>query len=286
MKLSLKLLVITTLIALSGSIANSTERIVCIGSGITEIVNELGFGNKIVAVDDESNYPPAMADVQKIGYYKGVNTSKIMKLNPDLVIVREGAGTFISIAELRAKCPNFLMIPDVKDVDGVKGKIRIIADHLGVHEKGKQLVDQIEESYQEINTQISELQIIPKAVYIYVTPKGDIHAYGSKTDVNEMLAIAGGYNAMTYSDNFKVVENDFFKLNKIDVVVIAQDNLNQVGGLNALINELGIDKTNAGKNNNILVVDHSAFTGFGIRFIDNLAKLVNTYASVPVKNNN
>lgn len=62
------------------------KRIVSLAPHVTESLFEAGAGDRIVATVNHSDYPPAAADIPRIGGYDRVNIERILELDPDLVI--------------------------------------------------------------------------------------------------------------------------------------------------------------------------------------------------------
>ncbi|MDR1478058.1 MAG: helical backbone metal receptor [Planctomycetaceae bacterium] len=62
------------------------ERIISTTPSITELLFEIGLGNKIVGDCQFTTYPPETAKIEKIGGLYDRNNEKIISLNPDVVI--------------------------------------------------------------------------------------------------------------------------------------------------------------------------------------------------------
>ena len=67
-------------------IAKTPEKIVSLTPAYTEILFEMGYGDKIVAVSDYCNYPEAVEKLPKAASSANPDISAIKKLKPDLVI--------------------------------------------------------------------------------------------------------------------------------------------------------------------------------------------------------
>ena len=68
------------------AIASRPERIVSVGASNTEFLFALGAGDRVVGVDDFSDFPPEAARKEKVGGVK-VNVEKVVGLRPDLVVM-------------------------------------------------------------------------------------------------------------------------------------------------------------------------------------------------------
>lgn len=279
---NLNKIVIVLFFLISANILTAQERIVIIGHGLTEIVYALGFGDKVVGVDDQSTYPPETKELPKVGYYESVNATQIKSLNPDMIIARNDAGTFIQIAELRANTKNYLDIPPSKNFDDIKASIRMIAEYFNVAQKGEDLIDELEDQVIAVERKREELNILPKVSFVLVNKNGDVMVFGTETDANHMIKISGGYNTMIYNREAKKIDPDYFELSEQDVIFVARRNLEKVGGLESLKLKYKLNKTKAHKNENIVVVDYDMFTSFGTRFPLMFSQVVDTYLNVPV----
>ena len=63
-------------------------RIVSLSPAITEILFELGLGGQIVGVAEYSDYPPAAAQIPRVGGYGEPNIELILRSRPGLVITQ------------------------------------------------------------------------------------------------------------------------------------------------------------------------------------------------------
>ena len=86
-----------TTLASRTTFAAPPQRIVSLNPGLTEITFALGAGNRLVAVDTYSDYPPEAKNVQpRLTTYPSPSTETIVGLKPDLVLcsgrARRGSG--------------------------------------------------------------------------------------------------------------------------------------------------------------------------------------------------
>ncbi len=65
---------------------NNIERVVSLAPHATELAFEAGLGDKVVAVSDRSDYPPAVKNLEKVANYQGIKVEKIIALQPDLIL--------------------------------------------------------------------------------------------------------------------------------------------------------------------------------------------------------
>ncbi len=67
----------------------SPERIVSLAPNLTEIICDLGMGERIVAVTDYCDYPPEIIKRPKVGGFSNPSLEMIVSLKPDLVFLTE-----------------------------------------------------------------------------------------------------------------------------------------------------------------------------------------------------
>ncbi len=82
----------------STTIATRPQRIVSIGPSNTEFLFALGAGDRVVGVDDFSDFPKEAQAKEKVGGVK-VNVEKVVSLKPDLVVtIKFSDGTIEKLA--------------------------------------------------------------------------------------------------------------------------------------------------------------------------------------------
>ncbi|HEV7666483.1 MAG TPA: helical backbone metal receptor, partial [Chloroflexota bacterium] len=71
----------------SSTFAATPQRIISLNPGLTEITFALGAGNRLVAVDSFSEYPPEARAIQpRLATYPGPSIETIVSLRPDVVL--------------------------------------------------------------------------------------------------------------------------------------------------------------------------------------------------------
>ncbi|MBU3911068.1 MAG: cobalamin-binding protein [Candidatus Omnitrophica bacterium] len=65
-------------------------RIISLAPNTTEILFALGLGDSVVAVDEYSNYPDEVKEIERIGTFLRPNIEKIILLKPDYILTNAG----------------------------------------------------------------------------------------------------------------------------------------------------------------------------------------------------
>lgn len=83
-------------------LTSTAEKIVTLSPHLTEMVFAAGAGDKIIAVVDWSDYPPAAQSLPRIGDAFRVDMELLLKLNPDLVIAWQSGNSAATLDKIAA----------------------------------------------------------------------------------------------------------------------------------------------------------------------------------------
>ena len=76
--------------ALSGAAA-TPQRIISLTPHLTELLYDIGAGDRIVATDDASDFPPEVAPLPRVANYRSINLEALLAQKPDLVVAWRSA---------------------------------------------------------------------------------------------------------------------------------------------------------------------------------------------------
>lgn len=107
------------------TIEQEPSRIVSLSPSATEVLFDIGAGDKVVAVDEFSTYPAEAPLVEGLSGYMP-NVESVLGYNPDLVVVSEDDEALAN--GLDATNVPMLIIPAVSDIDGIYEQV----DRLGL----------------------------------------------------------------------------------------------------------------------------------------------------------
>jgi iron complex transport system substrate-binding protein len=80
--------------------AEAAPRIISLSPHITELLFAAGAGNRIVGVDDSSDYPAAVAGIARVGEPAALDVEGLLKLKPTLVVLWDSGTPASRKAEL------------------------------------------------------------------------------------------------------------------------------------------------------------------------------------------
>ncbi len=178
------------------SIPNKIDKIISTAPSNTEVIVDLGLGNKLVAVDKYSSDVPGISeDLTKIDF-SNPDAEAIIGLNPDIIIASGHNKTGSSEDPFKlvkeAGIP-VVYIPSSESIKGIYEDIEFIANILNVENKGNELVNDMKSKIDEI-ANIGKNITDKKSVYFEISPAPSLFTFGQGTFLNEMIEIIGAKN--------------------------------------------------------------------------------------------
>lgn len=122
------------------------QRIVCIAKQYNEIIWALGAQQNIVGVDISSTYPPAIREVQTVGYHRALSTEGILAARPNLVLHDNNIGPEHVVQQLEAlKIPMKVFDNAATTIDSTKLLIREIGTYFGKEKEADSICTRLDE---------------------------------------------------------------------------------------------------------------------------------------------
>jgi iron complex transport system substrate-binding protein len=156
-------------------------------------------GDKIVGVDEYSDYPPEVLErveagtLTTIGSFAEINIELVVSLEPDLIVATGGVQRAV-VENLEGQGqPVIVLYPE--RFDGVLTDISLVGEITGKTDEAEAIVTDMQERAQEIAEKVKDLPKIP--VYIEMFFNGGYWTFGSDSYVDELLSMAGGTNVFS-----------------------------------------------------------------------------------------
>jgi len=177
------------------AVDSSGKRVVCASPAVAEIVFALDCGDRVVGVSEFTDWPPVAAAKPQIGGALSPNRERILALEPDLILAQgqsEALGAFA-----KARGIGFRTFP-LDTLADVRAAISGLADVLGVAERGRDLLEQMDAAFAALPVRE------PATVFIALGHvPGDLSGLmtsGPGTFLSEIVAQAGGSNVFADVD--------------------------------------------------------------------------------------
>jgi iron complex transport system substrate-binding protein len=166
------------------------QRIVCFGPSITEIAFALGLGERVVGVDDYSDYPAEALDLPKVGSSWAPSIESLVALEPDLVLSLRHE-QFNS--DLEALGITFLVI-DPTDIDGILADIRLVGEVTDTIAEAEALVDDMAGRIADIEELVEDAEPVSVFYIIDATDPALPWTAGPGSFIDTLITMAGGEN--------------------------------------------------------------------------------------------
>ncbi|MEM1180731.1 MAG: cobalamin-binding protein [Acidobacteriota bacterium] len=194
----------------------SPQALISLTCSNTEIVCSLGCGSRLVAVDDHSDFPPAVVDpLPRVGPDLSIDIEKVSALEPDLVLASLTVpGHEKVVAGLEAAgLPH--IAPRPQSIDDVYDNIRDIAGLLGVSDRGDEVVEAMKKDLTPAPSRSRRPRI---AVQWWPKP---VIVPGQRSWVHDLIERAGGENVLDEAVESRPVSDEEFLSLAPDAVVLS-----------------------------------------------------------------
>lgn len=249
----------------SSALAKDAERIVAIGGTVTEIIYALGEGDRVVAVDTTSLYPPEATSKPNIGYVRQISAEGVLSQKPDLIIAESGAGPVDSINILKASGLAFASIPSPPDTAAIPEKIRAVGRAIGRADKAEELAKTVEASLKAVDDKVKAATGPKKKVLFALSlANGRVMAAGNNSSADAMIRLAGGENAVSTIDGYKPLTDEAVIAAAPDVVLVMSGGAQHLTADQAFALP-ALAATPAGRNKAFLTMDGLYLLGLGPR---------------------
>jgi iron complex transport system substrate-binding protein len=169
------------------------KRIVSTASSITELLYDLGLGDRVAGVDRFSTYPPEAKQKPKIGDYISPNLEAIAALKPDLVIIQTNP---VRLAErLQALHLKVLEI-NQENIAALYKSFHDVGEATGTAGQAARLTDSVRAKLAAVRTRTASLPRTRMMFVVGRTPNrlDGLIVVGRASYLNEIIEIAGGEN--------------------------------------------------------------------------------------------
>ncbi len=248
--------------------AQSPSRILSLGGAVTEILYELGAGDRIVAVDSTSQFPPeALGTHKNVGYLRALSTEGVLSIAPDTIIASDSAGPPEVVRALKASGIDYFEVDNSATADALTGRVRAIAGKVGMTAKGDALAQRIEKAFADLAAERSKLTRNPSVLFILNLQGSRATVGGADTVADAMLKLAGATNAAASLNGYKPVsEESIIAMDPEAIVVMSRTAGHTIReGVLAIP---GIAATRAGRNQRVIEMNGLYVIGFGPRAPD------------------
>lgn len=231
--------------------------IISMAPSTTEILIELGYKDKIIAADTQSQTISNMSDMN-IPYIDMLSPDieKLMSLDADLVFA-SGMSMVGGIDPFKAISDNgtcVAYIPSSNSIDAIYEDILFVSEVVG-SDKGESIVDSMKEKIETVkNISKNIYDEDKKTVYFEIAAAPDLYSFGNGVFLNEMINIIGAKNILDeYNEWLSVSEEQVIEKSP-DIIITNVTYINNP--TDEIKSRAGWENITAVKNNDVYYVDN------------------------------
>jgi iron complex transport system substrate-binding protein len=244
-----------------------TSRLVTVGGAVTEIVFDLGFGDKVVARDTTSDYPGQASQLPDIGYMRALSPEGVLSVNPSAILMIEGSGPQTAIDVLSRAAVPVMTIPEGYDRAAIVAKIKAVGKALDAEAKADELAARVGADVDAAVAATAKIRIEKRkrVLFILSVANGKIMAAGEHTAANGILKLAGAVNVASGFHGYKPLNDEAIVEARPDVILMMRQGGPSIASDEEILANPAIALTPAGKNRALIRMDSLTLLGFGPR---------------------
>lgn len=166
------------------------QRVISLAPHVTELAFAAGGGARLIAVDENSDYPAAAKALPKAGSFRAIDLERIVAAKPDLLLVWLHGPSARQLEPLRQLgIPLFYSQP--KRFADIPSNLRRIGQLLGSSAQAEQAARRFE---QDLATLRRQQQGKPKLSVFYQVWDKPLYTLNGQHIVSDAIALCGGRN--------------------------------------------------------------------------------------------
>lgn len=177
-------------VAPAPSQASSIQRIVSLAPHATEIAFAAGLGDKLVAVSEHSDYPPAAQKIEKVANYQGIKIERILALHPDLVLAWPSGNPARELDKLRQLGLN-IYYSETGDLDSIATNIEKLSQYADDPSVGARAAADFRQQLSELRDRYADARPVR---YFYQLSQKPIITLAQNGWPTEVFRFCGGEN--------------------------------------------------------------------------------------------
>ena len=165
-------------------------RLVSLAPSNTELLFELGVGDRLVGVTEFCNFPEPAKNVERVAGYSSMSLEKIVAVEPDLVVAARG-NDLQNLEALRSLgFPVFAL--DIQSVSQLIGAAGRLGKALGATGRADSLQEAWRDRLHQIQSRVDTTKGRPKVMWGYWGET--VYTAGAGTAIDDVIRLAGGFN--------------------------------------------------------------------------------------------
>ena len=251
------------------SVPDEPQRIISFIPSLTEMVFDLGQGNRVVAAVQHSNSPPAARELPRVGSHINLDIERIVALKPDLCLASRDGNPRPMIDRLES-LGIAVYIFDPRSLEGIMDAVTRLGQIFHAGSRAAEEVETMRKRLRQVDARVGGFRTRPRV--FFQIDAGQIVSAGSNTFIDHLISRAGGINLAAGGKPYPRFSLEEVLAMQPEVVIITT----MAGGLSEEQLKAGWQRwpqLPAVRNNQVYVVDADQFDRPTIRSFDSLEML-------------
>ncbi|MER5610904.1 ABC transporter substrate-binding protein [Streptomyces sp. NPDC002215] len=258
----------------------STDRIVPLTGGLSEIVFTLGLGKQVVARDITATFEQA-AELPVVTRAHDVSAESVLSLKPTVVLAETTTGPAEAIDQIRDAGIPLVVVAPAKQLSDVGRRIDTVAAALGVPDSGTELKSRTQSRIDAVQKSVpapADGATKPRVAFLYLRGSASVYLLGGReSGASSLLEAAGAVDAGKASGlkkDFTAITSEALAKAAPDAILVMSKGLESVGGVDGLVKIPGVAETPAGMDRRIISIDDGVLLNYGPRTDRVLSELI------------
>ncbi|WP_415363496.1 ABC transporter, substrate-binding protein [Mammaliicoccus lentus] len=248
------------------------KRIISLIPSNTEILYELGLGDKVVGVSTVDDYPKDVKDKKQFDAFK-LDTEALMKAKPDLILAHESNKSTQEkdLKKLTDAGVKVVYIDDANSINEMYQTFKQVGKVTGKEKEANKLVDKVKNDIEKVKKDIPKDKQ-GKQVFMEISSQPDIYTSGKNTFYDDMLTSIKAKNVFHDEEGWiKTDKESILKRNPDVMITTSGQSEEEYKKLNN--NRDGFDQVNAVKNDSVYALNADKISRPGPRLAEGLEEL-------------
>lgn len=241
---------------------SSIDRVVSLAPGSAEIVWALGHGDVIAGKDLVSVYPGS-EQTPTVNPGHEVAIELVLSLDPTLVLADKSEENADAVTKLTELGIPVVDIPEANTISEISPRIFAVADALGVNGSGDELAAETDTKLKQASSNVGTEKTI---AFLYLRGNAGVYLIGGKgSGADSIIDSLGARDAGTLIgiEGFAPLTAESLAKANPDILMVMNEGLESVGGIEKLLALPGISSTSAGRNSAVIQADDRVLLTFG-----------------------
>jgi iron complex transport system substrate-binding protein len=167
------------------------QKIISLSPHITELLFSAGAGEKIVGVDDYSNYPEAAKSITRVGDANHLDIEYILSLQPDLIVAWGSGQSHNQFIEQLIRLKQKVYISSPEDLEAIPHTVENLGKLAGTYDYAKL---QSQKFRNELNNIINKYSHQASVTVFYEIWNQPLFTINGQHVMSQVIEICGGNN--------------------------------------------------------------------------------------------